>query len=169
MRKIVTSILATTCIVINAQSHEHGQNEIGVSFGPNYSIEHKEWRAGAHMHFFRGLTPHSKWKLGGGLEYIFGDGKHYNISMGASYSPFNHFHMTIMPGINLIEEEEHDHKEELKEHHENDGLKLGFALHGEIVYDLFVIGKFHLGPTIDFSWSPNHSHIMAGIHTAYSF
>ncbi|MGL5013236.1 MAG: hypothetical protein ACRC6V_02965 [Bacteroidales bacterium] len=169
MRKIVTSILATSCLVINAQSHVHGQNEIGISFGPNYSTQHKEWRAGAHMHYFRGLTPHSRWKLGGGLEYIFGGGKHYNVSLGASYSPFRHFHVTLMPGVNFINEDDHDHGEIVMDDHESDDLKVGFALHGEVVYDLVVIGKFHLGPTIDFSWSKNHSHFMAGIHTAYSF
>lgn len=147
--------------------HEHGRNEIAVSVGPSYSFQHKEWRASAHIHYFRTLSPESRWAIGGGFESIFGEGPHYNLSAGVSFAPIPHIHMALMPGINFTKEE-HDHAEVLSDTH-TEKLKLAFALHAEVVADLLLIGPVHLGPTFDFSWSKGHTHIMPGLHTAYSF
>ncbi|MGL5546958.1 MAG: hypothetical protein ACRDCS_08170, partial [Tannerellaceae bacterium] len=71
MKKVITTLFAAIAICSSAQEnenfhiHEHGQNEIGLSFGPSYSFEHNEWKASAHLHYFRSIKPESKWALGG--------------------------------------------------------------------------------------------------------
>ncbi|MGL5704014.1 MAG: hypothetical protein ACRDD6_01755 [Tannerellaceae bacterium] len=173
MKKVITTLFAAIAICSSAQEnekfhiHEHGQNEIGLSFGPSYSFEHNEWKASAHLHYFRSIKPESKWALGGSLESVFGEGQHYNVSAGVKYTPIPHIHVAIMPGVNFTKEN-HNHTEELAQAHHNQ-FKAAFAVHGEIVADLLIIGKFHVGPTLDFSWSKGHTHIMPGLHTAYSF
>ncbi|MGL5318181.1 MAG: hypothetical protein ACRC9Q_05750 [Bacteroidales bacterium] len=151
----------------DVHNHVHGRNEIGLSVGPSYSFDHKEWKASAHVHYFRLLKPHSRWALGAGVESVFGEGSHYNFSAGVKYSPINHVQIALMPGVNLVKEKgEHGHSGEDAFH---DKFSVRFAMHAEMVADLLIIGNFHMGPTMDFSWSKHHSHLMLGVHTAYSF
>ena len=74
MRRIVTfTILAffmgfQTRLEAQHHSHSHNRNELGVSGGTLFSLEHKEWGAGIHLHYYHKLGEHSKWSLGGMIE-----------------------------------------------------------------------------------------------------
>ncbi|MGL4519199.1 MAG: hypothetical protein ACRCUJ_05645 [Phocaeicola sp.] len=74
-----------------------------------------------------------------------------------------------MPGINILEEHQQEHTHEGAREEETRDLKVAFILHGELVYNILTVGNFNLGPVVDISLSPNHSSLMAGIHTAYEF
>ena len=58
---------------------------------------------------------------------------------------------------------------EAEPHHTHISQKEQFALHSELVYDLFHWDNFHLGTVIDYSRTKNDSHTMIGIHTAFCF
>ena len=151
--KIITILffLTTTIKASYAQHHDHlhSENEIGLSSSAVYSPDHKEWGTGIHVHYFRMLSPHSKWSLGGGIEGVFADDKHFSFNAGVKYEVINRLSISLLPGILFV--------------------KPSFSLHTEIVYDLFHWENFHLGTAIDYSWSKDDSHFAVGIHAAYCF
>ena len=115
-----------------------------------YEIDHHEWAPMLHTHYFRGLSPHSRWALGGGVEFIFGDEKHVEIGLGAKYTPIDRLEISIMPGIVFTH-------------------GVDFSLHGEITYEVFHLCNFHFGPMVGYAWTNHHSHCSAGVHVAYGF
>ncbi len=158
--KFVTVLLV--CLInaglLQAQEHhhEHAENEAGISGGAVYSLEHKEWSSGVHVHYFRMLEPHSKWSLGGEFETVFGDDVHFTIGAGVKYQIIDDWSIGLLPGITFSK-------------HDSSKYEPSFSLHFETVYDLFHWEKFHLGPAIDYSWSKEDSHISIGVHAAYCF
>ncbi len=157
------SILLSCSISVYGQEHDHDhpRNEIGLSYGASYSINHKEWGSGIHIHYFRTLSDHSKWSLGGGVEQVWSDGSHYNISAGFKYQIIDRMTIGLLPGLTFLKHDD--------EHEESSGYKSQFAMHTELVYELFHFGKFHLGPAIDYAWTKNDQHFMLGVHFAYGF
>ncbi len=150
-------------IMLQAQEHghEHLRNEIGISGGVLYSFEHHIWGGGVHLHYFRTLNLHSKWSLGGGIEQAWVDGSHFNVGAGGKYQPFDRLSIGVMPGVTFFSHQEHDGQE-------SQG-KAKFTFHFELTYEMFHWEKFHAGPTLEYSWVKDDSHIMVGIHAAYSF
>ena len=130
-------------------------NEIGISAGALYSPDHKEWGRAAHIHYFRAIYSRSRWSLGGSIEQAWLDGSHWTFAAGIKYQ-IDHFSLSVLPGVKFLNHDYSD-KETL------------FSLHTEFVYNLFHWQKFHLGPAIDYAWANNHSHVMFGIHGAFSF
>lgn len=174
--KAIIIIFAISCnTAINAQelgheahnhgheAHEHSRNEIGLSSGALFAFDHKEWGGSVHIHYFRTLSPQSKWSLGGSLEQAWVDGSHFNISVGGKYQIFNRMSIAILPGLTFI-----SHKDEVTQDLSNQAKGL-LSIHSELIYDLFYWEDFHLGAAIDYSWEKNDSHSMLGIHAAYSF
>ncbi len=149
----------------DAHKHLHKRNEIGISSGGIYGFNDKTWGAGVHMHYFRSLGDHSRWAIGGFYEYAWLDGNHYSFGVGAKFEAIDRLHLGLFPGLVFLKHEEdaHDHS------HSHGESEKQFAVHAEVVYDLFEIGKFHFGPVADYSWSKDDSHVMLGIHAAYSF
>ncbi len=158
---IIFAISLFVSVTLSAQTHEHDhpQNEIGLSGGASFCPDHKEWGGGIHAHYFRTLGLHSKWSLGGGVEQVWSDGTHFNISAGAKYEIIEDLSLGVLPGITFLK------------HNEDPGSSFHsqFAVHCELVYACFRFGDFHAGPAIDYSWSKEDSHIMLGIHLAYGF
>ena len=152
----------------NHHSHEHLLNEIGLNMGATYSHQHREWGTGVHVHYFRTLKPHGKLALGGSLEQVWSDGDHYNISAGIKYMATHRLSLGIMPGVTFLKHK-HDHNDEDGHEDHSSERETKFAMHFEIVYDLFHFDRFHLGPAADYSWAKGDSHYMIGIHAAYCF
>lgn len=150
-------------------NHSHARNEIGISPGATYSPSHETWGFGIHAHYFRTLSEHSRWAVGGSLEQVSSHGSHWSVSVGPKYQILDRLSIALMPGITFFkhDEESHDHAA----HAANDphGKRGRFSLHTELVYDLIHLDHFHLGPTVDYSWSKDDAHFMVGIHCAYSF
>jgi hypothetical protein len=169
LKKFVILFFALFCTpYIYAQehshaTHEHSRNEIGLSTGVFYALEHKAWGSGVHLHYFRTLNPHAEWSLGGSLEQAWVDGGHFNLSAGVKYQLFTRMSIALLPGVTFFS---HDETDTHDTHKPEKGL---FAIHSELVYDLFSWKNFHLGTVIDYSWTKNDSHIMLGIHTAFCF
>lgn len=131
-------------------THTHPRNEIGFGVSGVYEIEHGEWTPGVHLHYYRSITPHSRWALGGGIEYLKGDEKHFEVGMGVRYEPVAHLHLTLAPGITIT-----------------GATRL--SLHTEATYEILGIGNFHLGPVVGYAWSLGHSHLSVGVHAAVGF
>lgn len=160
MKKWFTIIVAmtfgvTSSLIAQTKHREHdcgqhSRNEIGLGVGAIYEISHKEWTSSLHLHYFRTLSPHSKWALGAGIEYLRGDERHIEVGVGVRYEPIENLHISLLPGVTLTD-------------------KTGFSVHTEATYDILRIGKIHLGPVIGYAWSKNHSHCSAGVHFAIGF
>lgn len=169
--KIITiSILfAMFCTpIIYSQEHDHHThahllNEIGLSSGAFYAFGHQEWGSGIHIHYFRTLSPHSKWALGGSIEQAWIDGSHFNLSVGAKYQLFDKMSIAAFPGITFFSHNEADI------HNVPKHTKDAFSLHFEMMYDLLHWEKFHFGAVIDYSLTKKDSHAMIGIHAAFCF
>ena len=143
--------------------HEHSRNEIGFSAGSLYSLGHKEWGAGVHLHYFRTLGLHSKWSLGGAFEFARVDGNHFNIGVGVKYQLFNRMSIGALPGVTFLSHNDADTNDVHKHR------KALFTVHFELVYDFFHWEKFHLGPVLEYSWKKGDAHAMIGIHAAFCF
>jgi hypothetical protein len=168
MKKSFVAVLLFGLFYINASAQQpcncptpmkhyqpHSRNEIGISAGALYSPDHEEWGTTAHIHYFRTLSRGSNWSLGGLVEQAWLDGVHWTFAAGVKFEPFDHFSLSLLPGVKLL-------------NHDSDKKTL-FSLHFEAVYDLFHWKKFHLGPAIDYAYAKNHNHFMIGIHGAFSF
>jgi len=143
--------------------HEHSRNEIGFSGGALFSLGHREWGGGAHLHYFRTLSLHSKWSIGGSVEQAWVDGCHFNLGAGIKYQLFNRLSIATFPGVTFFSHKETD------EHGTNEPQKNRFTLHFELVYDLFHWDSFHMGTVLDYSLVKNDSHAMIGVHAAFCF
>lgn len=145
-----TPTLAQARIASQHDSHAHARNEIGLGLGTAYEVGHNEWTAAYHLHYFRTITPHSRWAVGGGVEYLRGEESHTELAVGVRYEPIERMHFTLMPGVTITETPR-------------------LSLHAEATYELLHFGNFHLGPVVGYGWSKSHSHLSAGIHAAISF
>ena len=162
MQKIIL-LFSFLCYVsmIHAQEHrhEHARNEIGIGSGALYSIGHKEWGVGTHAHYFRTLTLHSKWSLGGSLEQVWGIGSHLNVSAGIKYQLFERLSLALYPGVTFFSHKDHLHKKR----------EARYTTHFELIYDLFHWEHFHIGTVLDYSLTKGDSHIALGLHAAFCF
>lgn len=146
--------------------HGHSRNEIGVSGGAVYAVDHKEWGTGVHLHYFRTLSEENKWSLGAVAEYVWVHGGHTTVGAGVKYQLTPKLSFGVLPGVTFLK---HDHEEDHMGEHGDHGNETRFSAHVELVYDLFHWEDFHLGPVLDFSFSRADSHGMIGLHAAYCF
>lgn len=174
MRIIYTLILFILVSTFTARAqhhqHHHKRNEIGISSGAIYGIDHKEWGAGIHIHYFRTLGDHSRWAIGAFAEQAWLGDSHFSIGAGAKFAVIDKLQLGVFPGITFAKHShDHDGHGAHDDHKHGEKRKARFSIHTELVYDLFEWNQFHLGPVLDYSWSENDSHTMIGIHVAYNF
>lgn len=137
----------------NHKKHEcggHPRNELGLGASAAYEVNHREWAPSFHLHYFRALTPHSRWALGGGIEYMKEEKRHFEIGLGVRYELIEKLHLTVVPGVTVTD-------------------KARFSVHSEVVYEVLHCGRFHLGPVAGYAWSKGHAHCSIGLHTAIGF
>ena len=155
------------CPIFPNRYEPHFRNEIGISTGALYSPDYKKWGATAHIHYFRTISHRNPWSLGGFVEQAWLDGTHWTFAAGVKYQLFDHFCLSVLPGVKLLNYD-YSNNHSTIENSKADKKKL-FLLHFEVVYDLFHWGKIHFGPAVDYTWAKNHSHFMFGIHGAIPF
>lgn len=168
---IMALLLCLSPIKTKAQEHghSHARNEIGISPGATYSPSHETWGFGIHAHYFRTLSEHSRWAIGGSVEQVSSHGSHWSLSVGPKYQLLDRLSVAVMPGITFFKHDEDGHDHDAHAADDSHDARRRFSLHTELVYDLIHLDRFHLGPTVDYSWSKNDSHFMIGVHCAYSF
>lgn len=168
---IMALLLCLSPIKTKAQEHghSHARNEIGISPGATYSPSHETWGFGIHAHYFRTLSEHSRWAIGGSIEQVSSHGSHWSLSVGPKYQILDRLSVAVMPGITFFKHDEGDHDHDAHTAGDSHDARRRFSLHTELVYDLIHLDRFHLGPTVDYSWSKNDSHFMIGVHCAYAF
>lgn len=152
---------------VHRHTHHHERNEIGLSGGAIYGLNHSDWGGGMHLHYFRTFTPHSKWSWGANLEYVWTHDNHFTIGAGVKYQILDRLSVGVLPGITFLNHK--GHEEHDGHTHAHTEKKTLFSAHFEVVYDLFHWEKFHLGPAFDFSWAKGDSHLMIGVHAAFCF
>jgi hypothetical protein len=127
-------------------SHRH-IHEIGISAGPVYFFNEKEFSFATHLHYVYNF-PESKFGLGLGYERIFDEHKHNFAGLEFNYRLVHPLTLSISPGIVWEGAEKGE---------------AGFGLHGEAVYE-FELGVFHVGPMLEAAWHPEDWHLSVGIH-----
>lgn len=160
-------LLNHTTLSAQHHGHYHNRNEIGISSGVIYAFDHETTGGGVHLHYYRTLGDHSKWSVGGMVERAWAHGGHTTLGAGAKYQLTERFGIGIMPGVTFLKHEEHFHHGDHV--HSDSENKTKFSAHIELVYDLLHWDFLHLGPVLDYSWSKDDSHMMLGLHVAWSF
>jgi len=146
------------------QKHDHFHaNEIGISFSPVYFQNSKTMAFGLHSHYVKRIGD-SRFGIGLGAEYIFGEARHQTYSAVFQYSPTYRIHLVVSPGV--APERELAEFDQDGNDHEHHGAV--FALHLEAIYE-FHIGEFDLGPSFEFAYDPSDIHLSLGLHLAYPF
>jgi hypothetical protein len=133
--------------------HDHAQekHELGLSISPAYFIKENVFTFAMHLHYIFNI-PNSRFGVGASFERIFLDPKHITASIVGAYRPIGGLSILLSPGVTF---------------EDGDNTPF-FALHLETAYE-FHIGKFHLGPALEFAYDPNDYHIGVGLHTGYAF
>jgi hypothetical protein len=132
--------------------HDHHNYELGVANSLVYFAGEKEFAYGLHIHLVRNIK-HSKFGVGLAYERIFDDHKHNTIGVVGSYNPLKSWYINIAPGITFEDSEP---------------SVLKFAFHAETLYD-FNIGKFHIGPLLEFAVDSEDYHFSLGLHIGFGF
>lgn len=172
----ITLTVAASIPTLSAQEeshhghHHHPRNEIGISPGATWAPTHEVWSVGIHAHYFRLLTPHSKWAWGAGVEYVGGEGTHTTLMAGIKWMPIHRLTLAVMPGVTLFKHHDHeDGPHRSGETHANEKFRARISGHFELAYELIHYKNFHFGPAVDYALMRGDSHFMAGFHFAYGF
>ena len=134
-------------------SHHDEKNEIGGALGVVFDLNEHNTSSGLHLHYTRMFGGKLK-KVGvaPGLEFVFGEHKHYALQLMLVYRPFHGWWISAGPGISYF-----DHHDELQA-----------SGHIETGYE-FDAGKVHFGPVVEYSWVSEDQHIMLGLHLGVPF
>jgi hypothetical protein len=138
----------------NKHNHHHSEWELGVALGGVYLISEKEIAPGIHLHILRRLPKFERFSIGFGLESVFDEHTHFNAAIVGKVDLFKNFSAIVSPGILFLKE--------------SNGWSKHFSSHFELLYE-FQVGKIHLGPVLEYSYSKYDKHIMLGVHVGYSF
>ncbi len=133
-------------------AHRHHKNEIGLAAYPVYFVKEKHSAFGLHMHYTRNISD-SGFGLGLGAEQIFGEHKHSNIGIVASYNPWEMLHLSISPGISI---------------HNDEHTELDMSMHFEVSYG-FAVKGLHIGPLLEFAIDREDYHLSLGLHFGLGF
>ncbi len=126
-------------------SHIHPLFEIGVSSAAVKLIEENEITVGFHTHFSANISHHLPFTAGLGYEYIVDEHQHHSFGLLIGWNPVHELLFSVSPGITT-----------------NKGI-FKFTTHLEVSY-AFEWGKIHLGPAVEYAYSPGDTHISLGIH-----
>ncbi len=129
------------------EDERHRIHELGVSFAPVYFFSEKEISPSVHVHYTYSF-PNTKFGLGLAYEHVFDDHQHNFFGLEGAFKPLHPLTLNFTPGITY--EGAHPDKKE-------------FALHFETVYE-FEVGKFHLGPVLEFAYHAEGYHMSLGLH-----
>jgi hypothetical protein len=138
----------------HSDHHHHSDWELGVAFGAVYLFEEKEIAPGLHLHLLKRSAHFKRFSFGVGLESVFDEHTHFNAALVGKFDLFKNFSAIVSPGILFLK------------HH--DTWNTSFSSHFELLYE-FQLGKVHLGPVLEYSYSKSDNHLMLGLHVGYSF
>ncbi len=128
-------------------------NEFGTAIGPVIDVNEKRVGVGLHFHYIRMLKDKLKsFGIGGGIETVFSDQSHYNVSVLFVYRPIHPLWISVGPGITYFDELD----------------QTKFSVHLETGYE-FDVNIVHIGPMIEYAFSANDHHFMIGIHVGFPF
>jgi hypothetical protein len=143
--------------IIQAQeahdNHDDKRNELGAAVGVVFDLEEHHSASGLHLHYMRmlGGKMHN-FGIAPGLEFIFGEHKHYTLHLLFIYRPAHGWWLGAGPGYTYYNQEK----------------KFGFSGHIETGYE-FDAGSVHFGPVVEYSWASENQHFLVGLHLGVPF
>jgi hypothetical protein len=150
--KILIFIIASNLTLKTfSQDLPEYRHEIGAGFGLTTFSNVEGFSPSFHVHFSRSFSSGNPFSIIGGFELITGDHQHNSLGIGLSYNFFKEFSFDVSPGISFAPNEDTE-----------------AGLHLELSYG-FVLGRFHLGPMVEYGIGVDHSHTSFGIHSGYGF
>jgi hypothetical protein len=151
---LIFFVIICTSVYSQEEKHDHIHHiyEIGVANSVVYFFVEKELAYGLHFHVVRNVK-NTKFGYGFAYERIFDEHKHNTIGVVGSYNPMKSWNMNVSPGISFEDSEP---------------SVLKFALHLETSYN-FEVGRFHIGPLVEFAIDPDDYHFSLGLHIGLGF
>ena len=154
------------------EAHDHGHHghdlsgpELGLSAGYVHLQEEEENVLGVHAHLLKRLGDEGisrYFAIGLGAEYLFSDSAHYAAMLSFAAHPWRGLALSVSPGVQWAE-----HEDEHEGEHEAE-VEAEYSTHIEATY-VFPLGKYDIGPLIDYSWTKDEVHYMIGIHVGLHF
>ena len=132
--------------------HHDGGFSLGVSLGPSYLPNEKEFGFSAHGHLLYelGSVPLG---FGVGYEALFDEHRHQTMSLVFQYRIIDAWLMSVSPGVTF----------ELGSFNEPRP-----TVHLETVYE-FRVGLMDLGPAFEFAIEPEGTHLTLALHAGVHF
>ncbi len=130
---------------IEHDDHENAWFEIGVSTGPVYLLEEREFTTGFHTHISKRLKQ-IPLSIGLGYEYVIDEHQHHSFGAVFGYTLVRDFTVSVSPGLRTS----------------NGSLQ--FTSHFEATYGWDLNDRLHLGPLIEYAYGKNDNHITVGAH-----
>lgn len=128
--------------------------EAGLGVGAVFIPGEDNIAPGAHIHLMRSLPGLERLAIGPGVETVMDEHSHYNLAFGLTYAIYKGLSAGLAPGIEFAKEE--------------DEWSNRFSMHFELAYG-FPVGRFHIGPVAEYSFSGDEGHIMLGAHFGVGF
>ncbi|MFT5240459.1 MAG: hypothetical protein ACI9OU_001271 [Candidatus Promineifilaceae bacterium] len=161
-KSLCTFMIVLAGIVSTQQAHSadahagHSHDITGLELGITAGFVHLEGEdedaPGLHVHLNKRLShegPLSRVALGVGGEIILADHEHYALMAPLTFYPWRGLMLSIAPGIEWAE---HDGATESE-----------YTTHIELGYG-FEMGKYDIGPVIEFAQTADEEHYMLGVH-----
>jgi hypothetical protein len=131
--------------------HAH-RFELGMAPGLVYIPGEKAFATGLHLHLVAAIGD-SRWGLGLGAERIFDEHGHTTISVVPLFRITDEWSLIVAPGITFPDDDPSD---------------IEPSVHLETAYE-FMLGHFHLGPSLEVALDPHAAHVTVGVHMGVGF
>lgn len=133
----------------DSEPHSHSHWELGIATGSVLLLAEDHVALGMHIHILRKMHFWDKLSLGVGLETVLDKHTHFNSAFVGAVNVWQGLVVAVSPGVLFLKEDV--------------GWEKDFSSHFELLYH-FNLGKVHLGPTFEYSYSKHDKHLMLGIH-----
>ncbi|MBN2348691.1 MAG: hypothetical protein JXJ22_07640 [Bacteroidales bacterium] len=138
----------------NSITHFHQNWEAGFALGIVPLMQEDKVSLGLHVHLLRQIEKFEQLRIGIGFENVLDEHTHINVASVLDYNIIGGLSVGLSPGILFLKE--------------NGIWGRAFSSHFELLYE-FEIGKLHLGPVCEYSYSKLDQHIMLGMHFGLGF
>jgi hypothetical protein len=142
--------------------HTTHWNHIAVFDGATSKFEKEGTHFTLGLDYIRKFPPSGRWAISIFGEAIFEEHTEWLIGIPLFYRLYDNLWVRTGPGIEILQEEEHDHGETKTE------IKVEFLWRVGIGYD-FEFGKYSIAPSIDVDFGRSTTAVVWGLNFGYGF